>query len=286
MSQDADNDGAEVRAALAPLPPGYRDLFARLAAVAGADERIRALWLSGSLGRRAADAGSDLDVVLAVGADDFEEFTDGWRDWLATVTPTVLARPVPGLRGCWFSLTPQCLRLDIVAERAGTASPAARARRVLVLDKDGAYAGLPRPPAEPGRGPDPARLTALTEEFFRQQAIFPAAVVARGDWLLGVVGVQATAQLLYDLFVESNQPLPPMGVKQWSARLTPAQRETCAALPQPAADPASVLAAMKETAAQFRAAAGPILAAAGATWPGELEAAVQGYLAAELGWPA
>jgi hypothetical protein len=33
-------------------------------------------------------------------------------------------------------------------------------------------------------------------------------VVAREDWLLGVVGVQYIQMLLYQLFVESNQPLP------------------------------------------------------------------------------
>ena len=56
-------------------------------------------------------------------------------------------------------------------------------------------------------------------------------MVAREDWLLGVVGVQNIQMLLYQLFVESNQPLPPMGVKQWSAKLTTGQRAVCAGLP-------------------------------------------------------
>ena len=59
-------------------------------------------------------------------------------------------------------------------------------------------------------------MAEIVEEFFRQQAIFPAAVVARRDWLLGVVGVDTTQQPAYRLFVETNQPLH-IGIKQWSA---------------------------------------------------------------------
>jgi hypothetical protein len=90
--------------------------------------------------------------------------------------------------------------------------------------------------------------------------------------------------MLYQLFTESNQPLPPMGVKQWSARLTAAQREICAGLPAATADRDSVLTAMRASAGTFRAAARPILAEAGVPWPGELERAVLRYLSAELGW--
>ena len=109
-------------------------------------------------------------------------------------------------------------------------------------------------------------------------------MVARADWLLGVTAVHNVQLMLYQLLVESNQPLPPMGVKQWSARLTAAQREICAGLPPPAADRASVLTAMRAAADAFRLAAAQILATAGAPWPAELERAVQRYLASELGW--
>ena len=46
------------RAALAPLPAGYRGLFDRLLAVVQTDERVRGMWLSGSVARGVADAGS------------------------------------------------------------------------------------------------------------------------------------------------------------------------------------------------------------------------------------
>lgn len=290
-------------AALSPLPAGYRELFSRLLDVAAADHRVRAVWLSGSAGRGTADAGSDLDVVLAVADEAFGEFTASWRNWLARVTPTVLARELPGLPGSWCSLTPACERFDAVTVRA-TAGPRGGAEdRLLVLHKD--RPGPPGPaavdatvPASAGRdkavpdeagpettpGPDPSRIAAITEEFLRQQAIFPAAVVARADWLLGVQGVQGVYLMLYQLFVESNQPLPVMGIKQWSARLTPAQREICAGLPPPAADRQSVLAAMQAAASTFRAQATLILAAHRVPWPGDLDMAVLAYQARTLGW--
>jgi hypothetical protein len=290
---------ASVQAALGPLPAGYHQLYAQVVAAAERDDRIRVMWLSGSLGRGVADAGSDLDIVVAVAPDSIAEFAADWRTWLAGITSTVLARPLPGAPGSFYSVTTECLRLDVVAERAGAASADALARRLLVVDKDGtapdtsrraetaqsAEAGQLAETGQPAEaGPDPVRLANLTAEFFRQMTIFPAAVVARGDWLLGVVGVQGAQRMLYELFVEANQPLPPMGVKQWSAKLTPGQRDACAGLPAPTATKDSVLAAMRATAAAYRAAASQILAANDVAWPAEFERAVQQYWADELGW--
>jgi predicted nucleotidyltransferase len=272
--------------ALRPLPAGYLELYERVLRAAQDDGRVRAMWLSGSLARGVADAGSDLDVVIAVSAGSFDEFAANWREWLGRITPVVLARELPRLPGSWFSLTPECLRLDVVTLQADSAPPAALSRRLLVLDKDGTAAASAADERTAGErpGPDPNRLTAITEEFLRQQAIFPAAVVARGDWLLGVVGVQAVHTMLYELFVESNQPLPPMGVKQWSAKLTPGQRHICAGLPAPTAERSSVIAAMRTAADTFRRAAKLALAASGAAWPDELDEAVLRYQEAELGW--
>ena len=197
---------ASVQAALRPLPVGYHRLYEQVVAAAERDDRIRAMWLGGSVGRGVADAGSDLDIVVAIAPDSVAEFAADWRAWLAEITPTVLARPLPRLPGSFYSVTTECLRLDVVAEQAGAADAETLARRLLVLDKDGAASDGSRR-AEAGQlaetghaaesarqsesGPDPVRLADLTAEFFRQMTIFPAAVVARGDWLLGVVGVHA-----------------------------------------------------------------------------------------------
>ncbi|WP_020577296.1 aminoglycoside 6-adenylyltransferase [Actinopolymorpha alba] len=268
-------------AALGPLPAGYHRLFARLLDVVEHDERIRALWLSGSLARGVADAGSDLDIILAVRDADFDTYAATWRDWLATVTPTLLARELSYAAGCFYSTTTECLRLDVVAEPVSGLGETPHRRRVVVLDRDGLDALVPEPKPRPG--PDPARMAGLVEEFYRQLAIFPPAVVARADWLLGVVGVQGNRQMLYDLFVEANQPLPPMGVKQWSSKLTPEQRAALQALPPLDARPESLVAAMRATEQAWRTTGRATLEAAGGAWPAELADAATVYFEREVG---
>jgi len=67
-------------------------------------------------------------------------------------------------------------------------------------------------------------------------------------------------RVVYQLFVEANQPLPPMGIKQRSAKLSPRQRQVCAS------EAAAVLAACK------------------APWPADFDAAVRRYWQQELDW--
>lgn len=76
------------------------------------------------------------------------------------------------------------------------------------------------PEPEPTSGPDPAKLLAIVEELFRILAISPLMLNQRRDYLVVEDGVHALRRMLYDVFVESNQPLPPMGIKPWSAKLT------------------------------------------------------------------
>ncbi|HEY7200584.1 MAG TPA: tetratricopeptide repeat protein [Candidatus Dormibacteraeota bacterium] len=262
------------------LTPGYGPLFDRLRAVADADDRIRAMWLSGSLARGHADAASDLDVLIAVRDEDHAAFTGAWREWLAGIAPTVVARALPSPPGSFYSVTATCERLDVVVE-AVSAVPASPFRhRLAVFDRDGLDARVPA--AAPEAGPDPARLASLVEECFRQQVNLPT-VTVREDWLMGVVAVQQIHLILYQLLVAANAPQPPMGVKQWSARLTAAQRRVLEALPVPQPARESVLAARDAAAEAFVREARAVLAANGVPWPAELELAVAVHLAREVG---
>jgi hypothetical protein len=259
----------EVREALAPLEEGYADLFARLVDSIADDERVRALWLTGSVGRGAADAGSDLDLLVTV--TDRSAFADP-EVW-AVIDP-VITTPIPGLPGCFAFTTRQGLRVDLVLETPDEVAGSAYTHRVRVLDRDGF---VPPAPTVEARGPDVARMQAIVTEFLRQSAIFPAAVVAREDWLLGQVAVANYRLMLYDLLVESDQPLPPMGVKQWSSRLTSEQRDLMTDLPAPSADRASVVAAMNAVRAAIRTQGRAALESAGGTWPADVDAAMAAY---------
>jgi Nucleotidyltransferase domain len=239
------------------------------------DDRVLALFLGGSLGRGTADAGSDLDLLLTVSDEHFNQFADTLADALADVIDPVISLPIPGMPGTFAYTTSQGLRLDLVLEQVSDVDRPAFRRRVPVFDRAN-IATLISAPVDANSGPDPTKMEGILQEFHRQQAIFPA-VVARGDWLLGQEGVHAARQMLYDLFVEANQPLPPMGVKQWSSRLTQEQRNVLEALELPAADRASVIAAMTAVRIAFRTVGRATAERAGATWPTAMDQAAEGY---------
>ncbi len=269
---------AVARSALTPLEPGYVALFDALVRQVQADDRVAAMWLGGSVARGVADRGSDLDALLAVHDDALGSFASGWSTWLAEITDVLMAREMPGLPGSFYATTVDCLRLDVVTEPVTALGSSPYRHRLLVLDRDDVVASaVPEP--DPAPPPDAAQVAELIEEFYRQQAIFPAAVVARQDWLLGVVGVNVAQQLLYQLFVATNAPLPPMGVKQWSARLTERQRQVLAALPSPRADRDSVVDAMKAVRDAVRHSGRQAVEDVGMTWPGRLDLAVARYWA-------
>jgi hypothetical protein len=77
------------------------------------------------------------------------------------------------------------------------------------------------------------------------------------------------------------KPMPGMGPKQWSVKLTAAQRETLTALPVPTADRAALDHARDAAISVFLREARLIAATYAVPWPAELEVAVRGYLAAE-----
>jgi hypothetical protein len=104
------------------------------------------------------------------------------------------------------------------------------------------------------------------------------AVMIRDDWLLGVVAVQQVQLFLYELFAESNKPMPPAGPKHWSYKLTERQRQLLTALPVAAPTRQSVLAAREAAFALFFAEAPAIAVNRGVAWPAELEKGVRAYL--------
>jgi len=239
------------------------------------DDRIRAVWLGGSVARGVADAGSDLDVLVAVADEHVDAFAAGWREWLESFTDILLARELPGLPGSFYATTTDCLRLDVVTEAVSVVAATPHRSRMPILDKDGLNERVPSPEEAPG--PDAEAVRGLVEEFYRQQAIFPAAVVARADWLLGVVGVGHSQQLLYRVLTACNAPLPPMGVKQWSAKLAPEQREVFVRLPSPQPTRASVIDAMRATRQAFREDGRAAVARLGIEWPDDVDEAVADY---------
>ncbi len=66
-----------------------------------------------------------------------------------------------------------------------------------------------------------------------------------------MIAVQQVQLFLYELFAESNKPMPPTGPKQWSFKLTPRQRQLLEGLPVAAPAEQSVRAAREAAFALF-----------------------------------
>jgi len=258
---------------LAVLPAGYGPLFDRAASVFAADDRVRGMWVHGSVARGAADAGSDLDVSLAVRDADFGAFAGEWKTWLAAISPTLTARKITD--GSFYALTATCERFDVFSEPVSKVPSTVLTRRIVVFDRDDLHRLIP-PPRDPP--PDTGKITFLIEETLRQAANFPAVIVRR-DWLMGVIAVQQVQLFLYELFAESNKPMPPTGPKQWSFKLTPRQRQLLEGLPVAAPAEQPVMKAREAAFSLFFAEVPEIASSSGVAWPGELERAVRTYLA-------
>jgi hypothetical protein len=270
-------------APLTALPGSYQPLFDSVLAVCENDPRIRALWLSGSLAKGTADGGSDLDILIAVRDEAFDDFVAHWRDWLGSITPTLIARELPFAPGSFYSTTIGFQRLDVIAERVSSLPDTPHRYRRVVFDRDGLDAAVPAP--EPIPGPNPAKLVGIVEEFFRILAISPFMLDQRRDYLVVLEGVHTLRQMLYDVFVESNQPLPPMGIKQWSAKLTPQQREIMHALPAATPDRDSLVSAMRTVVEAMRTAGRRAAVSCGCRWPGRLEDEVMRFFNEALDQP-
>ncbi len=261
------------------LPPAYRDLLDRAAQVLVADERVRGMWLGGSLARDTADAASDLDVFVAVADEDLQEFAEAWRELLASITPTVLAEEQWFAKGSFWSVTPGYERFDVVVEPVSKLPETLFPVRTVVFDHDGLTGRLP---AERPRTPAPATVRKLVEDWFHFSAM-PEVLLVRGDWLLATEHLHFLRDLLYKLYVEANQPLPPMGLKRWTEKLTPEQARVLRAVPTAAESRNELVAAHLQLARAFLGTARPLAASLGVDWPEEIEAAARRHLVEVFG---
>ncbi len=256
------------------LPQGYQDLFGRAAEHFRNDRRVRGMWLGGSLARGTADAASDLDLIVAVADNAFDEFTSTWSEWLSAITPTVLAATLPFAPGILYSITPNFERLDIVVEPVSLLRDTPHRYRTIVFDRDQLSDLVPI--SQPGVGPSASTVEGLITEYFRINAV--ETILVRDDWLLAREHVHVISTLIYRLLSEANAPLPPMGVKQWSTKLTPEQAAAMSSLPTGCSDLASLRDAHQRLATLFVSNADELADRLDIDWPQQLEDAASMHL--------
>lgn len=261
-----------VERSVAPLPEPYHRHLARIVAAVEDDDRIRALWLSGSSARGTADAASDLDLIITVTAEAYDSFAADWREWWEALVPTLIAGRVPGSGLVIYSLTEDLCRIDVVAENRAEVATSPYRSRLPILDRDGVAGEVPAVPEPPAVDPD--AIERRITEFWRIQAIFPAMIDGRDDLLCSMAGVINSWRLLVETLIECHGPHPVTGAKHFESKLPPDQVALLRSLPPIATGRdtliVAALAVAEAMSTTARAAAEPL----GVTYPVRIETAV------------
>jgi Nucleotidyltransferase domain len=251
------------------VDPRYPDIFRRARRILGADSRVKAVELSGSLARGTADQWSDLDLRIITTPDGFDSFVGDWKVWLAEITPTVFARR-PIAPFIVNTLTTDGLTVDI-AVYSGEAPPenAGADRYAVGQLASGQFADLGD------------ALEYATEEQLRGLAGPFISLIRREEHLRHLTGVPHILGLLTTVFL-AETGLPPPG-KKWNQSFTAEQRDTVAALPP--------VSATREGILSFGLAVGELVITRSRAlyprydrrWPGHLARVVADRLATHLG---
>lgn len=254
-------------------------LLDQIAAVLARDPRIVSAWLSGSFGKGAGDAWSDVDVTVVVAAEsDLPAALRHYASELSPLPATVFSQLVHGR--IFSGVTPAWERFDLAfltpAEFAGQDGGG-----LSLLLGDPATRPPPRAPgADQGAA---ARIERLVCEFLRVLGLAPVSI-GREEWLVGQQGVELLRGMLVELTLEANGvPRSARGAKRLNAFLSEDQRAELEALVPPQAGRQSLIDAEGEIARLFLARARPLAERLGATWPAAFETATRDHLRRELG---
>ncbi|HEY7781714.1 MAG TPA: hypothetical protein VIC85_16050 [Ktedonobacterales bacterium] len=262
------------------------DFVARAANTLAGDERVWALWLTGSLAAGTGDAWSDVDLRAAIHADAFAALRDGtrrWRDLVETVAPVVWARRWPGppdelILG---AITTKYVRFDLVLQSADDLRPRHLVAARALFDKDGLAERLTLTVPE---ARDPlAALPEVVDEFIRLVGMLPI-VVGRDDVPIGMEGQMGLHGLLIALLLmEGGIDRMASGKRHVAALLDAEQRAVLASVPTLAPTMASVVEGRLAYARIFLPRARRLMAAHGLTYPQAFEDTTRAHLVATLG---
>lgn len=236
------------------------------------DERVRGLWLTGSLGDGTADELSDVDMFVAVAEDSLPAYVEQWPAFAARYEP-LLARRLPGTP-VFNHVLPGWVRWDVVLGPASGVTGLDRNGVRAVFDRDGLS------PSSPShRGADPEVVLELTEEFLRVLGLLPV-VVGRGELVTAVSGAGILRQLLTTLLRYRAEGARLSGALHLSRVLPAEELAALAALPPVHAERTAVIRLHLACASMFLPVARELL---GAAYPHRLELACHEHLRRHLG---
>jgi hypothetical protein len=247
------------------------------------DERIRILWLTGSLATGTADVQSDVDLRAAVGVEDFATVSNWWPDVLDELAPTVWKHRFlgPPDEAILSAITTDYLRFDLVIQSIQDRRPRSLEAAKVLFDKDNQAQEFVLTLASPH---DPyAQLPSLAEDFIRLLGMLPI-VVEREDVPIGMEGQLALHSMLISLLLlENGIDRTVRGKRHVATHLDNEQRALLARVPSLAPTMESIIEGRIAYGRLFLPRARRLMEIHGQSYPAAFEAATTQHLWETLG---
>jgi hypothetical protein len=260
-------DAASTLARLRADSAAEAELVDTVVAALRDDERLRGLWLTGSLGAGIGDAFSDVDMFLLVPAERVDEYAAAWPAFAERFHP-LLARRI-GPAPVFAHVLPGWLRWDVVVGGPAQLEDLDAASVTELLNRDGSTPGSP-----PHLPPDPAVVREMTEEFLRVLGLLPV-VLGRDELVTAASGAGLLRQMVTTLLRYRAEGSRMSGALHLSRVLLSHETAALEALPPLFADREAAVRLHLACAAMFLPVARELL---GDAFPAELEAACWRHL--------
>jgi hypothetical protein len=260
----------------------HHQLIEMAVVAAEADERIIAAWLVGSLASDYADEVSDIDFHILVRSRDFDAFAaEGWIDFLATFTQTVMAKPFEVGHG-GYAITSDWMHFDVAVHREGSDFFRAGSGLRPLFDRSGTILPSESSTHSIQRGA-PYFPTAVVNWFFYMLGNL-AVVVRRDEPVLGMNGaVQLRDTCLVPLMHAEAGVTRTGGNKRMRTFLTAPQHILLEALPPLKASLPSVIDYYAAVSEPFVTIGRALAQATDAKWPEAFESATADHLERMIG---
>jgi predicted nucleotidyltransferase len=244
------------------------------------DAEVLAAWLSGSLGRGAGDAFSDVDILVLAKGDHAAALGQRYQSGIDQIAEPACVRTLHGGRVVSV-VTMDWRRFDLSFVTRADLKSYDRARVIALFNKVG------EEPPEPDRAAyvaSPAVVANFVQEFLRVLGL-AVVLIGRGEGLAAQEGHGMLRRMIVDLMLEANgvAPADRGGALHLNGLLTHTQRRQLEALPPIGADRDSLLHATAAVADLFMPLARALAAESGTSWPVAFEAATRKHLADNLG---
>jgi len=239
------------------------------------EDRIRALYLSGSHATGLQDDYSDLDFLLVTPDGASDDISALWKRLVLETGPLVMWRDRIVRPALINAITENWLRIDAVLLPPEQMATYAKDSLRVLFDRDGLHKRLGE---KTGSASDkPPRAGYQFEEFIRILGLL-AVAIGRQDFINGVTGVMHLRSLLIELMIEENAAPHRGGALHPHRLLSEEQKAVLVSLPVPKATRAAVIQAHLAYAGIYLPRARRLAKTWGVTWPERFEAATWAHL--------